>query len=168
MPHHPVINPNKHEKVSRVCSAAAKYESVALNDNFLSNTDLLHILSIIIFCIREHQKPLSPNIEAILLQVAVPSDDSRCLQFIWREDPLNKIEVYEYTRHVWGRRARLLVQVTLCIKWRKITRKTTNVSSERISETSTLTTSSSQSKHLSEQSKSINRSGTSSTKVDPI
>ena len=38
----------------------------------------------------------------MFLQVAVPNDDSRCLQFLWREDPEQKIEVYEYTRHVLG------------------------------------------------------------------
>ena len=36
------------------------------------------------------------------LQVAVPNDDSRCLRFLWREDPEQKIEVYEYKRHVFG------------------------------------------------------------------
>ena len=38
----------------------------------------------------------------MFLQVAVPSDDSRCLRFLWREDPGQKIEVYEYTRHAFG------------------------------------------------------------------
>ena len=35
----------------------------------------------------------------MFLQVAVPSDDSR---FHWREDPEQRIEIYEYTRHVFG------------------------------------------------------------------
>ena len=30
------------------------------------------------------------------------SDDSRCLRFLWRKDPEQRIEVYEYTRHVFG------------------------------------------------------------------
>ena len=38
----------------------------------------------------------------MFLQVAVPSDDSRCLRFLWREDPEQRIEVYEYTRHAFG------------------------------------------------------------------
>ena len=38
----------------------------------------------------------------MFLQVAVPNDDSRCLLFLWREDPEQRIEVYEYTRHVFG------------------------------------------------------------------
>ena len=38
----------------------------------------------------------------MFLQVAVPNDDSRCLRFLWREDPERRIEVCDYTRHVLG------------------------------------------------------------------
>ena len=38
----------------------------------------------------------------MFLQVAVPYDDSRRLRFPWREDPERRMEVYEYTRHVFG------------------------------------------------------------------
>ena len=100
--HHPVINPHKPEKVRRVCNAAAKYQSVALNDKLPSGPDLLPSLIGIIFRFREHKIALSADIEAMFLQVAVPNDDNRCLQFLWGEDPDWKIEVYEYTRHVFG------------------------------------------------------------------
>ena len=102
LPHHPVINPNKPEKVRRVCNAAAKYQGVSLNDKLLPGPDLLQSLIGIIFRFREHQKALSADIEAMFLQVAVPKDDSRCLRFLWREDPERKIEIYEYTRHIFG------------------------------------------------------------------
>ena len=102
LPHHPVINPNKPEKVRRVCNAAAKYQGVALNDKLLPGPDLLQSLIGIIFRFREHQIALSADIEAMFLQVAVPKDDSRCLRFLWREDPERRIEIYEYTRHVFG------------------------------------------------------------------
>ena len=102
LPHHPVINPHKPEKVRRVCIAAAKYQGVALNDKLLSGPDLLQSLIRIIFRFPEHQIALSADIEAMFLQVAVPKDDSRCLRFLWREDPEQRIEVYEYTRHVFG------------------------------------------------------------------
>ena len=95
LPHHPVINPNKPEKVRRVCNAAAKYQGVALNDKLLPGPDLLQSLIGIIFRFREHQIALSADIEAMFLQVAVPKDDSRCLQFLWREDPERRIEIYE-------------------------------------------------------------------------
>ena len=77
LPHHPVRNPHKPEKVRRVCNAAAKYQGLALNDKFLPGPDLLQSLIGIIFRFREHQIALSADIEAMFLQVAVPSDDSR-------------------------------------------------------------------------------------------
>ena len=54
------------------------------------------------FRFREHQIALPADIEAMFLQVAVPNDGRRCLQFLWEEDPEQRIEVYEYTRHIFG------------------------------------------------------------------
>ena len=62
LPHHPVFNPQKPEKVRRVCNAAAKYQGVALNDKLFSGSDLLQSLIGIIFRFREHQIALSANI----------------------------------------------------------------------------------------------------------
>ena len=76
LPHHPVINPHKPEKVRRVCNAAAQYQSVALNDKLLSGPDLLQSLVGIIFRFREHQRALSADMEAMFLQIDVPSADS--------------------------------------------------------------------------------------------
>ena len=102
LPHHPVIIPHKPEKVRRVCNATAKYQDVALNDKLLRGPDLLQSLIGIIFRFREHQIALSADIEAMFLQIGVPSADSRCLGFFWRDNPEQRIEVYEYTRHVFG------------------------------------------------------------------
>ena len=85
-----------------MCNAAAKYQGVALNDKLLPGPHLLQSLIAIIFRFREHQIALSADIEAMFLQVAVPSDDSRFLRFPWREDPEQRIEIYEYIRHVFG------------------------------------------------------------------
>ena len=102
LPHHPVINPHKPKKVRRVCNATAKYQSVALHDKLLLGPDLLQSLIGIIFRFRKPQIALSADIEAMFLQVSVSNDDSRCLRLLWREDPEQRIEVYEYTRHVFG------------------------------------------------------------------
>ena len=109
MPHDPVINPHNSENV-RVCNAAATYQGVALNDKLLSGPDLLQSQIGIIFRFREHQIALSADIEAMLFQIAVPSDDNRCLRFLWREDPEQNMEFYEYTRDVFG--AKSLLQVS--------------------------------------------------------
>ena len=102
LPHHPVIKPHKPGKVRRVWNASAKYQSTALNDQLLPGPDLLHSLIGIIIRFREHKIALSVDIEAIFHQVAVPSDDNRCLQFLWREDPEQRIKIYENTWHVFG------------------------------------------------------------------
>ena len=49
----------------------------------------------------EYTKEFSADIEAMFLQVAVPSDDIRYLHFLWREDPEQSIEDYDYTRNVF-------------------------------------------------------------------
>ena len=82
LPHYPVINPYKPEKVKKVCNAAAEFQVLAYNDKFLSEPDLLHSLIEIFFRFRENQIALSANTEAMFLQVAVPSDDNRCLRYL--------------------------------------------------------------------------------------
>ena len=101
-PHHPVINPHKPEKVRRVCNAAAKYKGFSLNDKLLTGPDLLQNLIGIIFRFRENRIALSADIEAMFLQVLMPKDDCRFLRFLWRSNPEMEIDVYEYTRHVFG------------------------------------------------------------------
>ena len=53
------------------------------------------------------QIALSADMEAMFGHVFVPSDDNRCLQFLWREDQEQRIELYEYTRHVFGAKSLL-------------------------------------------------------------
>ena len=38
----------------------------------------------------------------MFLQIGVPSADGRCLRFLWRDNPERRLEVYEYTQHVFG------------------------------------------------------------------
>ena len=139
LPHHLVINPQKPENIRRVCNAAAKYKGVALNDKLLSGPDLLQSLVELIFCFREHQIAFSADIEAIFLQIAVPSDKK--LRFLWREHPEQKWKYTSTHDTFLGRKACRLLQTTLCTKWRKIMQSTTKVSSKRFSKTSTWSTS---------------------------
>ena len=102
VPHHPVINPHKPEKVRRVCNAAAKFRGTSLNDMLLTGPDLLQNLVGIIFRFREHPIALTADIEAMFLQVKVPPQDCKVLRFLWRNNPSDPISVYEYTRHIFG------------------------------------------------------------------
>ena len=100
--HHPVINLHKIRKDRRVFNAAAKYQSVAINDQLLAGPELLQIIVRIFFCFWEHKIEISADIEAMFLLVAVSRDDSRCLQSLWKKVPQQRIQVYENTGHVFG------------------------------------------------------------------
>ena len=45
---------------------------------------------------------MKADIKAMILQVKVPSAECKFLRFLWRDDSTKPIEVYEYTRHVFG------------------------------------------------------------------
>ena len=102
VPHHPVINPHKPEKVRRVCNAAANYKGGSLNDKLRTGPDLLQNLVGIIFRFREHSIALTADIEAMFLQVKVLPADCKVLRFLWRYNVDEEIGVYEHSRHVFG------------------------------------------------------------------
>ena len=95
VPHLPVLNPNKPDKVRRVCNAASKFGGVSLNDNLMAGPDLLQSLIGIIFRFREKKIALTADVEAMFLQVKV-------LRLLWRENNTDPISVYEYGRHIIG------------------------------------------------------------------
>ena len=92
------------KEVRRVYKAAAKYQSVAIDDKFLSEPDLLQSLITIMFRFREQQIALSADKEAMFLQVAVPSGESQCLWFLWQDDPEQMIEFTSIQAKFLGRR----------------------------------------------------------------
>ena len=102
VPHLPVLNPNKPDKVRRVCNAASKFGGVSLNDNLMAGPDLLQSLIGIIFRFREKQIALTADVEAMFLQVKAPPADCKVLRFLWRENNTDPISVYEYGRHIFG------------------------------------------------------------------
>ena len=53
LPNHPVVNPQKPEKMRKICKTAAKYPGISLNDNLLPGPDLLNSLLGMIFRFRE-------------------------------------------------------------------------------------------------------------------
>ena len=117
---HPVINPHKPKKLRRMSNAAAKYQGVALNDKMLSGPDLLQSLIGKIFRFREHQIALSADIEAMFLQIAVPSGDNDAYDSSGENIQSRKWKYTSTHDTFLGQKARRLVQITLCTKWRKI------------------------------------------------
>ena len=102
LPHHPVINPNKPEKVRRVLNGAAKFHGTSLNKSLFTGPDLLQNLIHVLLSFRQLQFAISADIEGMFLQVGVPDSDQSSLRFLWREDPTTKVVVYQYTRHIFG------------------------------------------------------------------
>ena len=82
LPHHPVLNPNKPEKVSQVCNAALKYKGVALNDLLMTGPDLLNNLIGVLMRFRQGRIALSADIEPMFLQVEVPEAEQRLFRFL--------------------------------------------------------------------------------------
>ena len=119
VPHHPVENPNKPGKVRRVCKAASKFRGVSLNDNLLTEPDLLQNLIGIIFRFREQKIAITADIAAMFLQVKVPPGDRKVLKFLWRDNPNEPVKVYEYGRQIFGQ----LAPIMLCNKLQEITHR---------------------------------------------
>ena len=82
VPRHAVENPNK-----PVCNAASKLKRISLNGFLLTGLDLLQNLIGIIFRIREQKIAITPDLEAMFLQVNVLPEDCNVLQFLWRKNP---------------------------------------------------------------------------------
>ena len=89
--HHPALNPNKPDKVRRVCNAASEFGGVSLNDNLMAGPEVLQTL--IIFRFGEKQIALTADIEALFLQVKVSPADCKVLRFLWRENNTKPISV---------------------------------------------------------------------------
>ena len=101
VPQLPVLNPNKPDKVRRVCNAASKFGGVSLNDNLMAGPDLLQSLIGSIFRFREKQIALTADVEAMFLQVKVTPTDCKVLRFLWRENHTDPISLYEYGRQIF-------------------------------------------------------------------
>ena len=86
LPHHPVINPNKPDKIRRVLNGASKFRGTSLHDSLLTGPDFLRNLVGILVRFREGSVAISADIEGMFLQVGVPSADQPCLRFLWAEE----------------------------------------------------------------------------------
>ena len=114
LPHHPVVNPQKPEKVEKVCNAAAKYKGLLLNNKLMSGPNLLRNLLGIIFRFREKEYAITADIESMLLQVAVPKNKRKFLKFLWRSDPNSKLRPMSTKDTYLAPKALQLVSITHC------------------------------------------------------
>ena len=102
LPHHPVVNPNKPAKVTRVLNGAAKFQKALLNNSLLTGADLLQNLMHTLLRFHEHKFAVSADFEGMFLQVRVLEQDQPSIRFLWRDAPNDDIVVYPYVRHIFG------------------------------------------------------------------
>ena len=73
-----------------------------MNKVLLTGPDILQKLIHKLIRFRQHQIAVSADIEGTFLQVGVLPSDQPAPRFLWREDPSKTVEVYQYTRHIFG------------------------------------------------------------------
>ena len=87
LPHRPVVNPNKPDKVRRKLNGAAKFHGASLNKPLLTGPDLLQNLIYVLLRFRQHPFAVSADIEGMYLQVGVLPCDQPSLRFCGGRTP---------------------------------------------------------------------------------
>ena len=83
LPHHPVMNPNKPNKVRVVFDCAARYDGVSLNSTLLQGPDLANNLIGVLTRFRQEPVAVMADIEGMFHQVYVNTKDCDALRFLW-------------------------------------------------------------------------------------
>ncbi|XP_068691640.1 uncharacterized protein [Montipora foliosa] len=83
LPHHPVFNINKPNKIRVVFDAAAKFNGTSLNDRLCHGPDLTNNLVGVLIRFRQEKIAFNADIEAMFHQVKVLTKDADALRFLW-------------------------------------------------------------------------------------
>lgn len=104
LPHHPVLNPNKPDKVRIVFDCAAECGSVSLNSQVLQGPDLNNKLLGVLLRFRQGPVALMADIEAMFHQVKVAPEHRDALRFLWwpKGDVQCAPKAYRMTVHLFG------------------------------------------------------------------
>ena len=95
LPHHPVINKQKSDKIRRVTNAASKYKGVSLNDALLRGPDLLCNLHGLLLRFRQYKVAVTADIEAMFMQVGIREEDQDALRFLWSDNDQERTSKYQ-------------------------------------------------------------------------
>ena len=103
LPHHPVTHPQKPEKVRVVFDSAVKFQNVSLNQQILQGPDLTNSLTGVLTRFRERSIAVMADIEKMLYQVRVPTEDSK-YRFLWWPggDMEKEPEEFQMLVHLFG------------------------------------------------------------------
>ena len=104
LPHHPVMNPKKPDKVRIVFDCAAELHGQLLNKALLQGPDLTNSLVGVLTRFREKRIAIVADIRSMFHQVKVPSKNWDVLRFLWwTNGKLNsKLSTYRMTVHLFG------------------------------------------------------------------
>ena len=103
LPHHGVFHPQKKDKIRVVFDAAALHDGVSLNNQLHQGPDLTNSLLGVLLRFRQDPVALVADIERMLNQVKVPTEDADALRFLWWEDSsLERPSEFQMTRHIFG------------------------------------------------------------------
>ncbi|VDP88043.1 unnamed protein product [Echinostoma caproni] len=86
LPHHPLINPKKPQKIRVVFDCAAKLAGIALNDRLLQGPDLTTPLTEVLCRFRLGSIAVAADIEEMFMQVKVPEGQRDALRLWWWPD----------------------------------------------------------------------------------
>ncbi|XP_077973538.1 uncharacterized protein LOC144428324 [Styela clava] len=104
LPHHPVINPKKPDKLRIVFDCASKSEGLSLNDALMSGPDLVNSLVGVLTRFRRKNIAIIADIESMFHQIRVKPEDRAYLRFLWWVDgdlSTQPVE-HEMTVHLFG------------------------------------------------------------------
>ena len=103
LPHHPVFNINKPNKIRVVFDAAAKFKGTSLNDRLYHGPDLTNDLVGVLIRFRQEKIAFTADIEAMFHQLKVLPKDADALRFLWWNDSLDQPPVdYQMLVHIFG------------------------------------------------------------------
>ena len=104
LPHHPVMNPNKPDKVRIVFDCASRSCGVTLNDLLMQGPQLMNNLVGVLTRFRLGNIALVADIEAMFHQVMVAPEDRDALRFLWWPggDLAEMPRVYRMAVHLFG------------------------------------------------------------------
>lgn len=86
LPHFPVINAMKPDKVRVVHDAAAKTTGTSLNDHLLTGPDLLRSLIGVLMRFRQHRFAVTADIAEMFMRIGIRPEDRDALRYLWRGD----------------------------------------------------------------------------------
>ena len=96
------LPPSQTGKVLLVLNEAAEFHDSFLKNTLLTEPDLLQLIIHDPIRFRQYQYAISADTEGMPLQICVILQDQPSFRFFWREDPAEKITLYQYVRQLFG------------------------------------------------------------------